>query len=201
MEKGYPAPDSAPPYPGPPLNYGSGPGMYPQPGPAAPPPPGYQGGLCLHPAAAIQFLWMLKRHTEASQATKTALTSRNVYYANEYPEREKAVHSCPDVHINAVSHLAGAPYGLAQPAVPVTTGETRRGPKQCRVHSVHSDWGIAVFSPTHFYCQPHGRTDRQPGFNVFFQRWMNSPFVSDQKEQLFSLLCPCLPLSSVSKPC
>uniref|UniRef100_H3BWM3 Uncharacterized protein n=1 Tax=Tetraodon nigroviridis TaxID=99883 RepID=H3BWM3_TETNG len=43
MEKGFPAQDSAPPYPGPPLNYGSAPGMYPPPGPVVPP-PGYQGG-------------------------------------------------------------------------------------------------------------------------------------------------------------
>lgn len=52
MEKGYPPQESAPPYPGPPINYGGvppQPGMYPQPGfiPAAPPPAGYHGGLCL----------------------------------------------------------------------------------------------------------------------------------------------------------
>lgn len=64
MEKGHPPQESAPPYPGPPLNYGEAvpqpgmyppqpgmyppqPGMYPQSGPGAPPPAGYQGGLCL----------------------------------------------------------------------------------------------------------------------------------------------------------
>lgn len=55
MEKGHPPQDLAPPYPGPPMSYGSSPGMYPQPGinpqpgPIAPP-PGYQGGLCHHTA-------------------------------------------------------------------------------------------------------------------------------------------------------
>lgn len=49
MDKGNPAQDFAPPYPGPPANYGGAvpqPGMYPQPGyyPAAPPPAGYQAG-------------------------------------------------------------------------------------------------------------------------------------------------------------
>lgn len=75
MEKGCPPQESAPPYPGPPLNYeGAGPqpemypppaynqpgmypqpavypqpAMYPQPGvpPTAPPPAGYQAGQCL----------------------------------------------------------------------------------------------------------------------------------------------------------
>ncbi|XP_062307348.1 lipopolysaccharide-induced tumor necrosis factor-alpha factor homolog [Osmerus eperlanus] len=59
MEKGYAPDESAPPYPGPPVNYGgmapgSHPGMYPQPGyPPAPGPPSqpgfqpgpYQGGV------------------------------------------------------------------------------------------------------------------------------------------------------------
>nr|ACQ58825.1 Lipopolysaccharide-induced tumor necrosis factor-alpha factor homolog [Anoplopoma fimbria] len=46
MEKGYPPQDSAPPYPGPPMNYGGAvqqPGMYPQ--PSGPPPAVYQGGV------------------------------------------------------------------------------------------------------------------------------------------------------------
>ncbi|XP_013867941.1 cell death-inducing p53-target protein 1 homolog [Austrofundulus limnaeus] len=47
MEKGQ---ESAPPYPGPPMNYGGGgppqPGMYPQ----VPPPGGYQGGVAFPPA-------------------------------------------------------------------------------------------------------------------------------------------------------
>ncbi|XP_031168723.1 cell death-inducing p53-target protein 1 homolog isoform X1 [Sander lucioperca] len=56
MEKGYPPEDSAPPYPGPPINYGGAmqqPGMYPQPGfsPAAPPPV-YQGGAPYAPPPA-----------------------------------------------------------------------------------------------------------------------------------------------------
>lgn len=38
MEKGQ---ESAPPYPGPPMNYGPQPGMY----PPGPPPAGYQGGV------------------------------------------------------------------------------------------------------------------------------------------------------------
>ncbi|XP_018527634.1 lipopolysaccharide-induced tumor necrosis factor-alpha factor homolog [Lates calcarifer] len=55
MEKGYPPQESAPPYPGPPINYGGvppQPGMYPQPGfiPAAPPPAGYHGGAPFTPA-------------------------------------------------------------------------------------------------------------------------------------------------------
>ncbi|XP_071764200.1 lipopolysaccharide-induced tumor necrosis factor-alpha factor homolog [Centroberyx gerrardi] len=54
MEKGYPPQESAPPYPGPPINYGGAavpqPGIYPQPGfPAS---PGYQGGVHPPPAAA-----------------------------------------------------------------------------------------------------------------------------------------------------
>ncbi|XP_070837497.1 cell death-inducing p53-target protein 1 homolog [Chaetodon trifascialis] len=58
MEKGYPPQESAPPYPGPPMNYGVAmppqPGMYPQPGisPGAPPPAGYQGGVPFAPAMA-----------------------------------------------------------------------------------------------------------------------------------------------------
>ncbi|XP_034749444.1 lipopolysaccharide-induced tumor necrosis factor-alpha factor homolog isoform X2 [Etheostoma cragini] len=48
MEKGHPQQDLAPPYPGPPMNYGGAvqqPGMYPQPGFApAGPPPVNQGG-------------------------------------------------------------------------------------------------------------------------------------------------------------
>ncbi|XP_032394379.1 uncharacterized protein LOC116703629 isoform X5 [Etheostoma spectabile] len=53
MEKGHPQEDLAPPYPGPPMNYGGAvqqPGMYPQPGfsPAGPPPV-YQGGMCSAP--------------------------------------------------------------------------------------------------------------------------------------------------------
>ncbi|XP_034395170.1 cell death-inducing p53-target protein 1 homolog [Cyclopterus lumpus] len=57
MEKGYPPHESAPPYPGPPMNYGGAvqqPGMYPQPGfsPAAPPPAVYQGGVPFAPAMA-----------------------------------------------------------------------------------------------------------------------------------------------------
>ena len=61
MEKGYAPDEAAPPYPGPPVNYGGmapgpHPGMYPQPGyppaPGPPPQPGfqpgpYQGGECL----------------------------------------------------------------------------------------------------------------------------------------------------------
>ncbi|XP_039979606.1 lipopolysaccharide-induced tumor necrosis factor-alpha factor homolog isoform X1 [Xiphias gladius] len=48
MEKGYPPAESAPPYPGPPMNYGGAvpqPAMYPQPGSssAGPPLAGYQG--------------------------------------------------------------------------------------------------------------------------------------------------------------
>ncbi|XP_061604624.1 LITAF domain-containing protein-like [Phyllopteryx taeniolatus] len=46
MEKGYPGQESAPPYPGPPMNYGGAappPGLYPSPN-AGPPPIGYQGG-------------------------------------------------------------------------------------------------------------------------------------------------------------
>lgn len=49
MEKGQPH-ETAPPYPGPPVNYG---GTMPPPGfipPAGPPPPGYQGGVCLYSA-------------------------------------------------------------------------------------------------------------------------------------------------------
>ncbi|XP_070703934.1 cell death-inducing p53-target protein 1 homolog [Pempheris klunzingeri] len=58
MEKGYPPQESAPPYPGPPLNYGGAvpqPGMYPQPGfsPVAPPPVGYQGGVPFAAAPAV----------------------------------------------------------------------------------------------------------------------------------------------------
>ncbi|XP_022608297.1 cell death-inducing p53-target protein 1 homolog [Seriola dumerili] len=53
MEKGYPPQESAPPYPGPPMNYGPGPQpeMYPQLGflPAAAPPAGYQGGAPFAP--------------------------------------------------------------------------------------------------------------------------------------------------------
>jgi len=48
MEKGYPPQESTPPYPGPPMDYGS---AMPQPGhPPVPPPAGYQGGLwhCFH---------------------------------------------------------------------------------------------------------------------------------------------------------
>ncbi|XP_037544253.1 LITAF domain-containing protein [Nematolebias whitei] len=43
MEKGV---ESAPPYPGPPMNYGPQPGMY----PPGPPPAGYQGGVAFPPA-------------------------------------------------------------------------------------------------------------------------------------------------------
>ncbi|XP_020512084.1 cell death-inducing p53-target protein 1 homolog [Labrus bergylta] len=61
MEKGYPPQESAPPYPGPPLNYGGAapqPEMYPQPGmcpqpgfyPTAPP-AGYQAGVPYAPPA------------------------------------------------------------------------------------------------------------------------------------------------------
>ncbi|XP_041813447.1 cell death-inducing p53-target protein 1 homolog [Chelmon rostratus] len=53
MEKGYQPQDSAPPYPGPPLNYGGAmppqPGMYPQPAQPA----GYQTGAPLAPAMAV----------------------------------------------------------------------------------------------------------------------------------------------------
>ncbi|XP_040918236.1 cell death-inducing p53-target protein 1 homolog [Toxotes jaculatrix] len=54
MQKGYPPQESAPPYPGPLLNYeGAMPNqqMYPQPGisPAAPPPAGYHGGVPFAP--------------------------------------------------------------------------------------------------------------------------------------------------------
>lgn len=59
MEKAYPPQESAPPYPGPPLNYGGemNPGMYPQPGfsAVAPPPAAYQGGVpfAAAPAAPV----------------------------------------------------------------------------------------------------------------------------------------------------
>ncbi|XP_074552944.1 lipopolysaccharide-induced tumor necrosis factor-alpha factor homolog [Halichoeres trimaculatus] len=57
MEKGNPAQDCAPPYPGPPANYGGAvpqPGVYHQPGfyPAAPPPAGYQAGPPYAPVPA-----------------------------------------------------------------------------------------------------------------------------------------------------
>ncbi|XP_041812846.1 cell death-inducing p53-target protein 1 homolog [Chelmon rostratus] len=61
MEKGYQPQDSAPPYPGPPLNYGGAmppqPGMYPQPAqpgmyPQPAQPAGYQTGAPLAPAMA-----------------------------------------------------------------------------------------------------------------------------------------------------
>ncbi|XP_041672990.1 lipopolysaccharide-induced tumor necrosis factor-alpha factor homolog [Cheilinus undulatus] len=56
MEKGYQPQDSAPPYPGPPMNYGGAvpppqPGVSPQPGFYPPPPGGYQGGGPYAPAA------------------------------------------------------------------------------------------------------------------------------------------------------
>lgn len=143
--------------------------------------------------------------TETSQATKTPLTSGNVNFTNEYLETDKPVHSCL-VHVNAVLHPAGAPQGPAQLAVPVTTGETTHGPEQSRCSPVHTNWGSAVLSPRYFYCQPYGQTDSLflmllwALFIVFFQRTMNSPFVSDQKKQLFCVLCHCLPLSYVNKP-
>uniref|UniRef100_A0A665UGQ1 LITAF domain-containing protein n=1 Tax=Echeneis naucrates TaxID=173247 RepID=A0A665UGQ1_ECHNA len=54
MEKGYPPQESAPPYPGPPMNYGAPgfqPEMHPHPGfiPPAAPPAGYHGGAPLAP--------------------------------------------------------------------------------------------------------------------------------------------------------
>ncbi|KAK1876973.1 Lipopolysaccharide-induced tumor necrosis factor-alpha factor like [Dissostichus eleginoides] len=57
MEKGYPPQQQAPPYPGPPMNYGGAmpqPGPYAQPGyhPAAPPPM-YQGDVAYAPATAV----------------------------------------------------------------------------------------------------------------------------------------------------
>lgn len=59
MEKGYTTQETAPPYPGPPVNYGGEmppPGMYPQPNfstsPAGPPPFGYQGDV---PGAPVTF--------------------------------------------------------------------------------------------------------------------------------------------------
>lgn len=146
-----------------------------------------------------------QRQTETSQATKTPLTSGNVNFTNEYLETDKPVHSCL-VHVNAVLHPAGAPQGPAQLAVPVTTGETTHGPEQSRCSPVHTNWGSAVLSPRYFYCQPYGQTDSLflmllwALFIVFFQRTMNSPFVSDQKKQLFCVLCHCLPLSYVNKP-
>ncbi|KAM9746173.1 LITAF domain-containing protein-like isoform 2-T3 [Menidia menidia] len=57
MEKGYPSQEAAPPYPGPPVNYGGTfpqPGMYPQPGyPPATPQAGYQGGFAPAPMAPV----------------------------------------------------------------------------------------------------------------------------------------------------
>ncbi|KAL7378772.1 hypothetical protein ABVT39_018525 [Epinephelus coioides] len=63
MEKGYPPQDSAPPYPGPPVNYGGAmpqPGMQPQPGysPGAPPTAAYQG-VAFAPAPATTVTHMI----------------------------------------------------------------------------------------------------------------------------------------------
>ncbi|KAM7386726.1 hypothetical protein PAMA_009378 [Pampus argenteus] len=60
MNKGYEPQDSAPPYPGPPLNYGGAapqPGMYPpppvfSPSPVGPPPGAYQG-VAFNPGPAV----------------------------------------------------------------------------------------------------------------------------------------------------
>lgn len=79
MDKGYPPQQSAPPYPGPPLNYGGpemypqpnygGPEMYPQPGyaPPAAPPGAYHGGLCPRLKLRDDILLLIQNHCKLDE--------------------------------------------------------------------------------------------------------------------------------------
>lgn len=61
-------------------------------------------------------------------------------------ERNRAALSCPDEHVNAVLHPAGAPSGPAQPAVPGTTGESRRGLEQAWEPELFEVFSASSFS-------------------------------------------------------
>lgn len=112
MEKGQPPQDLAPPYPGPPINYGSAPGMFPQPGTnpqpgLAAPPPGYQGGLCRR-TAIIQCPDALN-DTETLKSTKTTLLFHRLYL-------EKSI-----ILIKIYSDASLMSWGTLNSFVPVST--------------------------------------------------------------------------------
>lgn len=92
MDKGYPPQQSAPPYPGPPLNYG-GPEMYPQPGyaPPAAPPGAYHGGLCPRLKLRHDILPLIQNHWSTLLEYLSALLKLNITISHLLCEDETQV--------------------------------------------------------------------------------------------------------------